>query len=136
MAEGASAITALLASALKNSRVLYDEIAGLKNYRKSIRDIQENLMSLGTLLGEIQEEATDTQSTAWLTALQLPLHCCNETCFGMHEMLASCTPDCGIQPRVREWLNMRFKGKSFDNVKSRLESYHMTLLIAFQAAKM
>ncbi len=55
----------------------------------------------------------------------------------MREMLDACTKySKDGRDSVRDWLNMRYKEKTFEDVKKRLASYKSTLAITFESINM
>lgn len=65
------------------------------------------------------------------------MECCTKICQEMQEMLNACTKhakDGGNS--VRDWLNMRYHEKSFDDFKRQLASYKSTLMVTFDSIKM
>ena len=130
----ASGLLTLTVAAYKSSKSLYEVVSSFQSQRKSIKDIQTNLNSLVTVIGKIHEQIQSSQEVERLEALRQPLNCCVTTCQEMHEMLDACTKH-GKDGRnsVRDWLNMRYRERGFEDMKQRLVSYKSTLSIAFES---
>ncbi|KAL9002000.1 MAG: hypothetical protein Q9188_005052 [Gyalolechia gomerana] len=130
----ASGLLTLTVAAYKTSKSLYEAVSSFQSQRKTIKDIQAHVQSLVTLLEKIQEQIQSSQEIERLEPLQQPLNCCNTACQEMLEMLDACTTH-GKDGRksVRDWLNMRYHEKSFEDIKQRLVTYESTLGIAFDS---
>ncbi|KAL2058793.1 hypothetical protein ABVK25_000084 [Lepraria finkii] len=128
----ASGLLALTVAAYKTSKSLYEAVSSFQSHRKTIKDIQADSKSLITVLGKIHEQIQSPHDVERLEPLRQPLNCCKTACQEMHEMLDACTIH-GTDDRnsVRDWLSMRYREKSFKDMKQRLLSYKSTLSIAF-----
>ena len=133
----ASGLLALIAATFKSSLFLYEEISSLKSQRQTIKDVLTDLDNLIKVLATIDHRAQQPTQVAKLEPVREPLECCESTCKEIHEMLAACTKHSkDSQASVRDWLKMRYREKSFDDMKKRLSSYKTTLIIAFQSINM
>ena len=127
----ASGILTLAVFAFDASKSLYEAISSFKNQRQTIKDV------LADLDATIRERAQRPTEVAKLEPLRQPLTSCATTCKEMREMLDACTAHSKDgQASVRDWLKMRYREKSFDDMKNRLSSYKTTLVIAFQSINM
>ena len=128
----ASGLLALTVAAYKTSKSLYEAVSSFQSHRKTIKDIQADSKSLIPVLGKIHEQIQSSHDVERLEPLRQPLDCCKTACQEMHEMLDACTIR-GTDDRnsVRDWLSMRYREKSFEDMKQRLLSYKSTLSIAF-----
>lgn len=127
-----SGLLALAVAGYKASKSLHEAVSNLQNRRKTIRDIRNDSTSLVAVLETIEERIRGSSDLERLEPLRQPLDCCTTTCQEMLEMLDACTVhSTDDRNRVRDWLNMRFHGKGFEDIKQRLCSYKSTLDITF-----
>lgn len=133
----ASALLGLTVFTLNTSKSLYDAVSSFKSQRKTIKDLQNDISSLVTVLGSVQAQAQMSQEVERLEPLRTPLECCLTTCQDMRDMLDACTKHSETgRDSVRDWINMRYHEKSFDDMKQRLASYRSTLSITFESINM
>ena len=133
----ASSLLALTIFAYDTSKSLYEAVSSFKSQRKTIKDVEDDLLSLVTVLGSIREQAQCAQEVEILEPLRQPLNCCATVCGEMREMLDACTTHSKEgRDSVRDWLKMQYRGKSFEDMKQRLASYKSTLSIAFESINM
>lgn len=133
----ASGLLTLIIFAYDTSKSLYEAVSSFKSQRKTIKDVLADLDSLVTVLEKIHEQAQRSQEVERLEPLREPLNCCTTTCHEMHEMLDACTTHSKEgRDSVRDWLNMRYHEKSFEDMKKRLASFKSTLSIAFESINM
>lgn len=134
----ASGLITLIVFAYKTSKSLHEAVSSFKSQHQTIKDVLADLDSLVTVLATIHEQAQRSQEEVTsLESLREPLNCCATTCKEMREMLDACTSHSKDgQTSVRDWLKMRYREKSFDDMKTRLASYKSTLVIAFQSINM
>jgi DNA repair ATPase RecN len=133
----ASGLLTLIIFAYDTSKSLYKAVSSFKSQRKTIKDVLADLDSLVTVFKKIHEQAQRSQEVERLKPLREPLNCCTTTCHEMHEMLDACTTHSKEgQDSVRDWLNMRYHKKSFEDMKKRLANFKSTLSIAFESINM
>jgi Fungal N-terminal domain of STAND proteins len=133
----ASGVLALTIFAFKASKSLYEAVSSFKSKSKDIRDIQTDLGTLVTILGSIRQQAQDSGNESKLEPLRKPIECCIKTCQEMQEMLNACTIHTkDSRNSVRDWLNMRYHEKTFDDFKRQLASYKSTLMVTFDSINM
>jgi len=133
----ASGLLTLIIFAYDTSKSLYEAISSFKSQRKTIKDVLADLDSLVTVVEKIREQAQSSEEIEKLESLREPLNCCATTCHEMHEMLDACTKHSQDgRASVRDWLNMQYHEKSFEDMKKRLASFKSTLSIAFQLINM
>jgi hypothetical protein len=58
---------------------------------------------------------------------------CDELCDILNEFTSHSKDN---QINIRDWLKMRYRGKSFEDMKNRLASYKSTITIALQSIDM
>jgi Fungal N-terminal domain of STAND proteins len=128
----ASGILALTIFAYNTSKTLYEAVASFKSQRKTITDLQADLGSLIVVVNSIRDQVQASRETDKFEPLRQPLQCCATICQEMRGMLSICTAyGKGNRDSVRDWLNMQYREKSFEDMKKRLGSYQSTLCIAF-----
>ena len=133
----ASGLLTLTIFAYDTSKSLYEAVSSFKSQRKTIKDVLADLDSLVTVLENINKQAQRSQEVERLEPLREPLNCCTTTCHEMHEMLDACTTHSKEgRDSVRNWLNMRYHEKSFEDMKKRLASFKSTLSIVFESINM
>lgn len=133
----ASGLLTLIIFAYNTSKSLYEAVSSFQSQRKTIKDVLADLDSLVTMLEKINEQAQRSQEVERLEPLREPLNYCATTCHEMHEMLDACTTHSKEgRDSVRDWLNMRYHEKSFEDMKKRLASFKSTLSIAFESINM
>lgn len=133
----ASGLLTLAVAAYKSSKSLHEALSSFQSQRKTIKDIQADSKLLITVLEKIHEQIQSSHDIDRLEPLRQPLYCCMTACQEMLEMLDACTIH-GTDGRnsVRDWLNMRYREKSFEDLKQQLHSYMSTLSIAFDSVMM
>lgn len=133
----ASAILGLTIFAYDTSKSLYEAVSSFRTQRKTVKDLQDELNSLTTILGSIRTYAGGSEEAQRLEPLRKPLECCLTICQEMHETLEACTKHSAEgRNSVRDWLNMRYHGKSFEDIRKRLNIYKSTLSITFASINM
>ena len=127
----ASGLLTLTVAACKASKSLYEVVSSFQSQRKTIKDVQTDLKSLVTVLEKVHEQTQSSHEIKRLELLRQPLYCCMTACQQMHAMLDTCIIH-GTDGRnsVRDWLSMRYREKSFEDIKQRLLNYKSTLSIA------
>ncbi|KAE8397189.1 hypothetical protein BDV37DRAFT_266277, partial [Aspergillus pseudonomiae] len=132
-----SAILGLTIFAYDTSKSLYETVSSFRTQRKTIKDLQDELNSLTTILGSIRTYVEGSNEVQRLEPLKEPLECCLTICQEMRETLEACTKySAEGRDSVRAWLSMRYHGKSFEDIRKRLNSYTSTLSITFASINM
>jgi hypothetical protein len=133
----ASSILALTIFAYNTSKSLYEAVSSFRSQRRTIQDVQTDLGSLVAVLGLIREQTQGSEDDTKFEPLRQPVQCCTTTCQDMQEMLDECTKHAKDgRDSIRDWLNMQYHEKSFQDMKQRLASYKSTLSIAFASINM
>ncbi|KAK3177983.1 hypothetical protein OEA41_000115 [Lepraria neglecta] len=128
----AAGLLALTTAAYQTSKALHEAISSFRSQQKTIKDFEADSDSLTTVLDQIREWIQNAKDIERLEPLRQPIYCCMQACQEMHEMIDACTVHTtDARQSVRDWLNMQFRGKSFEETKQRLSSYKSTLSIAF-----
>lgn len=125
-----SGLLPLAVAAYGASKSLHEAVSNLQSQRKTIRDIRDDSRSLVAVLETIEERIQGSSDLERLEPLRPPLDCCTTACQEMHEMLDACTiHSTDDRNHVRDWLNMRFHGKDFEDIKQRLCSCKLRLIL-------
>ena len=133
----AAGLLALTTAAYQTSKALHEAVSSFRSQRKTIKDLQADSESLTAVLKQIQEQIQNAQDIGQLETLRQPVYHCMQACREMREMIDACTAHTtDVRQSVRDWLNMQFRGKSFEEMKSRLSGYKSTLSIAFNLTTM
>ena len=128
----ASGLLTLTIAAYQTSKALHEAISSFRSQRKSIKDLQADSESLTAVLKQIQERIQNAQDMERLESLRQPVYHCLKICRELREMMDACTVHTtDDRQSVRDWLNMHFRGKNFEEMKQRLSSYKSTLSVAF-----
>jgi Fungal N-terminal domain of STAND proteins len=132
---GISVTAGLLTLAIfvcNTSKTVYETIESFKDRRKAVRDVQDELKSMVTVLDKIQEQAQRQHDIDRLEPLRLPLICCADVCQELQGRFDVCTKhSTKNHSSVRDWIKIQYRGKSFDDMKNRMASYKSTLSLAF-----
>jgi hypothetical protein len=114
----ASGILTLVVFAFDTSKLLYEAVSSFKSQRKAVKDFQTDLESLLIILSSIREQAQRSSEVARLEPLRVPLDCCAIIRAEIREMLGACTVHSKEgRDSIRDGLNMRYKEKSFEDVR-------------------
>jgi hypothetical protein len=133
----ASAFLSLALFAYETSKSLYETVSSFRSQPKTIRDLLCELKSLVSIIESVQNLSQDSREIARLEPLRQPLECCSVTCQELQDMLNTCTKHSQDgRNSVRDWINMRYHEKSFEEMKQRLASYKSTLSITFESITM
>ena len=133
----ASSVLALTIFAYNTSKSLYEAVSSFRSQRRTIQDVQTDLGSLVAVLGLVREQAQGSEADMKFEPLRQPVQCCTTTCQEMREMLDECTKHAKDGwDSVRDWLNMQYRERSFQDMKQRLASYKSTPSIAFASINM
>ncbi|OJJ43209.1 hypothetical protein ASPZODRAFT_169523 [Penicilliopsis zonata CBS 506.65] len=128
----ASAVLGLAILVYDSSHTLHDAISSFKSQRKTIKDLRSDLVSLDALLVTIKNHAERSEDPKRLEPLRQPLDCCLHACQEMHEKLKTSTRySTNGHNSLRDWLQMQYQGKNFEQMKQRIASYKATLSISF-----
>lgn len=132
-----SGVLTLVISALKTTQAVYDTVTSFKSQRKTIQDVQTDLGALIAVLELISQQIQASETRGKFELLRQPIECCTTTCQEMQDTLSACMKHAkGGGISVRDWINMRYRGKDFEDIKQRLASYKSTLSITFASINM
>lgn len=76
----ASDLLTLTVAVYKTSKSLYEAVSSLQSQRKTIKDIQIDLVSLLTVLEKVQEQVQSLYDIKRLEPLRQLLNCCMIVC--------------------------------------------------------
>jgi len=134
--EASSSVVRLVAFAYNTSKSLYDAVAGFNSEQITVQGVQSDLSSLVTTLEQIREHIQRSEDDTIFEPLRQPVTYCTLTCQELQEMLDACTRQKrNSQDTIREWLDMRCRGKSFSDIRLRLASNRSALSIIFASVK-
>jgi Fungal N-terminal domain of STAND proteins len=131
----ASGLLTLLIAACKASQTVYETIDSFKDRHKTVQNVHDELKSMVTVLGTIQQQAQHDIDR--LEPLRRPLICCRDVCEELQGRFDACTKhSTGDHSSVGDWIKIQYRGKSFDDIKRRLVSYKVTLSLAFDTVNL
>ncbi|KAG9849796.1 hypothetical protein KCU98_g4717, partial [Aureobasidium melanogenum] len=121
----ASAVIAVLTTAFKASKTLYELSQSIRGHPKEVRDMREEFMGLVTILDRLQGKPNNSLLSKD-TMLKAPLEGCLDCCKELNKSLEGLG-----SPGVGDWLKLQFKNKAIREVKTRLASYkeHLSLVL-------
>ena len=133
----ASGLLTLTIAAYRTSKALHESISSFQSQRQAIKDLQADSESLTTVLKQIQERLQHGHDAGRCEVVRQPIYCCLNVCQELREMINTCTSHTtDNRQSVRDWLNMQFRGKNFEEIKQRLSTYKSTLSVAFSLTTM
>lgn len=121
----ASAVIAVLTTAFKASKTLYELSQSIRGHSKEVRDMRQEFMGLVTILDRLQGKPNNSLLSKD-TMLKAPLEGCLDCCKELNKSLEGLG-----SPGVGDWLKLQFKNKAIREVKTRLASYkeHLSLVL-------
>jgi len=132
-----SSILAIATFSFRTTTLLYEEIQCLESQRKTVTDLHEEIGSLNAALSSLTDQLKDHNNDLRFEPLRNSLYNCAKTCEELGEMLTVCTSHSKEgKDSVRDWLKMRYRGKSFDDIKQRLLAYKSTLIVAHDSVNL
>lgn len=127
----AASVIGIVTAALQFSKLSHEAVSSFQSGRRDIRDIQDDLSGLITVLEAIYAQQSANLNSDKLQPLKEPLTCCKNITQEIHNALEKCTKHSkDHRESVRTWLKFQYHGKSFEDAKQRLASYKATLSIA------
>lgn len=135
MADPLSITTAILgitATVFKSGKTLHDLISSYKELPRNIRDLRDDLKSLCDVLTRVQTYAEHHASDSRIESLRGPLQSSLTICSDLNESWNECmkTSKTG-EHSFRAWMRMKWRDKTFNDMKNRLESYRSVLSLSF-----
>ncbi|KAM5342224.1 hypothetical protein ACJ41O_015255 [Fusarium nematophilum] len=132
----ASGLVAFAAVALKASFVLIETIRSFGHQPKQVRDLIEELETLGGVLSTLTE-TIDASTTVDLSALELPLKRCGNACTEFRQEILNClSRSGGDRSSFRDWVKLRYMGDDINSFNQLLAGYKSTINIALTDANL
>ena len=132
----ASGLLALATFAFKSSIALYKTVESFQNNPKRVRDLKDELGTLGGVLGSLTETVSAITDVD-LSALDLPLLRCGNACQEFEQELIKCSSRSGgNRTSFRDWAKLRYMGDDMDGFRQLLAGYKSTIIIALTDANL
>ena len=132
----ASGLLALATFAFQSSVTLYSTICSFESHPKRVRDLEEELEALSSVLASLSEIATVTANGV-PSALDLPLLRCGKSCKEFEEEIRKCSSRSGGgRTSFRDWARLRYMGEDIDGFRRLLAGYILTINIALTDANL
>ena len=132
----AAGLLALATFAFQSSITLYNAVKSFQSHLKRVRDLIEELEALNVVLGpliEILGATTDVD----LSALELPLKRCGNSCREFEQEIMKCSSRSGgSRTSFRDWAKLRYMGEDIDGFRRLLAGYKLTVSIALADANL
>ena len=132
----ASGLLTLATFAFRSSVALYETVKSFHSHPKRVRDLIEELDALSGVLGPLNDlvnAATDID----LSALELPLLRCGNTCKEFQQEILKCYSRSGKnRTSFRDWAKLRYMGDDIDGFRRLLAGYKLTINIALTDANL
>jgi hypothetical protein len=132
----ASGLLTLATFALQSSTALYSSIQSFKNRNTRVRDLENELSALTTVLESLTETITSTTDVN-LSALKIPLERCDNACKDFEQEIAKClSRSGGSKVDFRDWAKLRYMGEDIDEFRRLIVGYKSTINIALADANL
>ena len=132
----ASGLLALATFAFQSSITLVNTVQSFQNHPKRVRDLQEELEALITVLGSLTETVGATTDVDF-SALDLPLLRCGNACKEFEQEIVKCSSQSGgSRTKFREWAKLRYMGDDIDGFRQLVAGYKSTIIIALTDANL
>ncbi|KAK6523145.1 hypothetical protein TWF694_006040 [Orbilia ellipsospora] len=125
-----SGILTLALFALQSSQVLYKTISSFKSNKRTVRELNEELIALQGVLESLQSTLNAHENQANLKALTLPLQRCGKACLEFEAIIAKCSADSHGVRAIRDWAKVQYMGDDIAGFKVLLSGYKSTIMIA------
>ena len=131
----ASGLLALTTFALQSSKVLYESFKSFRNNGRNVRELNEELESLGNVLVSLRELVNHAEVD--LNPLKLPVLRCGKAC----EEFANIVRDCTVRSAenrtsLRDWLKLTYMGQDIAGFRNLIAGYKSTIAVALADANM
>lgn len=124
-----SGVLTLVVVALKSSKLLYETVRSFQSNSRSVRELKEELESLGIVLESLQESLKNPDID--LHALERPLTRCSKACHDFQELIETNTKRSGgPKSSFRDWAKLKYLGEDIVGFKNMLAAYKSTITIA------
>lgn len=132
----ASGLVALANFAFDSSISLYQTVKSFNSHPKRVRDLIEELEALSDVLRPLMDMVNATTKID-LSALDLPLLRCGNTCKEFQQEILDCESRSGkSRTSFREWAKLRYMGDDIDGFRRLLAGYKLTINIALTDANL
>lgn len=139
MAEPVGIVSGLLGIAtfaLQSSVALCNTIRSFQSHPKRVRDLIEELEAFNQVLGPLTEKARANNEVE-LSALDLPLKRCGNSCKEFEEEIVKCSSrSAGGRKSFRDWAKLRYIGEDIDGFRRLVAGYKLTIIIALTDANL
>jgi hypothetical protein len=130
----ASGLIALTTFASQCSVALYQTVKSFQAHSTRVRDLQQELESLITVLSSLTDTVAATTDLS-LSGLDLPLLRCGNACKEFEQEILKCSARSGgTRTSFRDWAKLQYMGDSIDGFKQLLSAYKSTITIALTDA--
>ncbi|KIW87200.1 uncharacterized protein Z519_12102 [Cladophialophora bantiana CBS 173.52] len=132
----ASGLLALATFAFQSSITLYNTVQSFQSHPARVRDLLEELQALNGVLGPLTE-TVGTITDVDLSALDLPLLRCGNSCKEFEQEIKKCSSRSGgSRTSFRDWAKLRYMGEDIDGFRRLLAGYKLTINIALTDANL
>lgn len=132
----ASGLLTLATFAFQSSITLYRTIESFQSHSKRVRDLIKELEALSGVLSPLTETASAATGEE-LSALDLPLLRCGNSCKEFEQELIKCSSRSGgSRTSFRDWAKLRYMGEDIDGFRRLLGGYKLTIIIALTDANL
>ena len=122
--------------ALKHSVALHNTVNRYKNLPKPVCDLRAELEDLIEVF-EILRDTINTNKSAGLTALIIPLQRCGEVCREFEELIIQYTNEiCDEEMSLQGWAKLRYLGEDIYGFCHMVAGYKSTIKIALADVKL
>lgn len=126
----ASGLVTLATFAFECSISLYQTVKSFESHQQRVHDLAEELSALGGVLNSLRE-TVNAISHADLSALNLPLLRCGNTCKDFEQELLKCSSRSRVdRTSFRDWAKLKYMGEDIDGFRRSLTGYKLTISIA------
>jgi hypothetical protein len=131
-----SGLVALITAGVQASNSLYATIQSYKTHPKYVRDLQDELEALSSVLQVLRETVNGSTGNEF-ASLELPLRRCSNACKEFEETLLECTErNGGSRSKFRAWVKVRYLDNDINGFKDALSGYKSTISIAMACANL
>ncbi|KAJ0413235.1 hypothetical protein BJY00DRAFT_306460 [Aspergillus carlsbadensis] len=129
----ASGIIALSGFALQATKSLFQTIESIRNSKRSVRELRDEVEALCQTLEILTQLATEYEVE--LSALKLPLFRCGVVCQELSDLISQCVKHTDEQKSsLRDWTRLQYMGEDITNYRNVLSNYKATINIAIGGA--
>jgi hypothetical protein len=133
----ASGLLALATFAFQCSITLYKTVESFQFHPKRVRDLKDELEALSGVLRSLTETVVSATTDVDLSALDLPLLRCGNSCKEFEQEIMKCSSRSGGgRTSFRDWAKLRYMGDDIDGFRQLLAGYKSTIIIALTDANL